>query len=117
VDFLWFLEIISFNSSIVNDKSIDIRDQLLDGATSLYIQGKGTENTNNDETVITEESASLFQTVAEYNRKTRENPHDIDVWTIDLSFTIDELKLIISVFSSVKSPNDGLGSIFCVGIL
>ena len=71
-------DVISVKEPTVEKWSVDIRDQLLDEATAMYIQGKGTDSQTDD--VMVTEGNILYRTVAEFNRKTRENPHDVDMW-------------------------------------
>lgn len=92
------IEVISFKEKSGFDKSTDIRDRLLDSATASYIKGKGVKNIDDDVEMV-EENVFWYQTVAEYNRKTRENPHEIDVW---LEFVDFQDKLAMEQFTDKK---------------
>ncbi|XP_052106944.1 nuclear exosome regulator NRDE2-like [Mytilus californianus] len=97
-------EVISVKDTSVLNKTSDIRERLLDNATSLYIQGKGKESVN-DEPDITEENAILYKTIAEFNRKTRENPKDVDLW---LEFVDFQDKVVLEDSSNRKVTENNI---------
>lgn len=74
-------ERIDINSCDKYDKTGDIRERLMDPATMMYIQGRGV---NNEE--IRNKSYILNQQVAEYNKKTRDNPGDVHTWLEFIDF-------------------------------
>ncbi|CAG2236937.1 unnamed protein product [Mytilus edulis] len=90
------------DTAVLNEKS-DIRERLMDNATSLYIQGKGKESAN-DEPEVTEGESHLYKTIAEFNRKTRENPKDVDLWLEFIDFQ-DKVVLEDSSNRKIKENN------------
>ncbi|XP_062614454.1 nuclear exosome regulator NRDE2-like [Saccostrea cucullata] len=61
------------------NRSEDIRERLMDTATSHYIQGVGVEAVDSNVSV-TEVEERLNKRTAEFNRRTREEPHNTDLW-------------------------------------
>lgn len=59
----------------------DVRQRLMDTATLLYVEGKGVNREEKDE-----ENVIINQTVAQYNKKIRENPKDITAWLDFIEF-------------------------------
>ncbi|XP_061172843.1 nuclear exosome regulator NRDE2-like [Saccostrea echinata] len=57
----------------------DIRERLMDTSTSHYIKGEGVEPVDNNVS-LTEMEERLNKRTAEFNRRTREEPHNTDLW-------------------------------------
>ncbi|MEE6516426.1 hypothetical protein FKM82_025871, partial [Ascaphus truei] len=76
-----------------------------DASTSLWLQGKGAAVSETKEVAPREASdgvgTALMERVEEYNRRTRENPEDIQTWMEFVSFQ-DELIFQPSMYSTSK---------------
>ncbi|KAL5008670.1 hypothetical protein ScPMuIL_014251 [Solemya velum] len=66
----------------VTDEYCDIRQKLMDPATSAYIKGQRIRKEpstpdDSEMTIVKDEDSQLIES---YNRKLRQNPHDIQTW-------------------------------------
>ena len=60
--------------------NVDIRDQLLDAETKLYVEGKGILKDENSAPELSAEMFSNQQKIANYNKRLREEPSNILLW-------------------------------------
>lgn len=65
--------------------NVDIREKLMDDSTSHYVKGEGLIIEDKD-VCLTETEERLNKKTAEFNRKTREEPHNVDLWLEFLEF-------------------------------
>ncbi|XP_033736392.1 LOW QUALITY PROTEIN: nuclear exosome regulator NRDE2-like [Pecten maximus] len=67
-----------------NQLKVDIRDQLLDRKSLAYIQGSGVILSEPEDNPI--QKSYLWQKNADYNKRLRENPKDVELWIEFVNF-------------------------------
>lgn len=72
-------------SSGEKGENVDIRERLMDDSTSHYVKGVGVV-TEDQDVCLTETEQRLNKKTAEFNRRTREEPHNVDLWLEFLEF-------------------------------
>ncbi|KAK3093055.1 hypothetical protein FSP39_010568 [Pinctada imbricata] len=58
-------------------RDVDVREKLLDADTKLYVEGKGSVKDDIDEGEISADVLASHRKIEEYNRKLREDPHNV----------------------------------------